>query len=65
MSDHYQIITRTLPGLGVFDTQAQFFKSRKLAGLPAIGYVAAASQLSLADSNEEAPIMLSHLYAIY
>ncbi|WP_392553309.1 putative type VI secretion system effector [Orbus wheelerorum] len=63
--DYYQIITGTLTELEVFDTQAQFFKSRKLAGLPAIGLLAlgdaaaAASQLSLADSNEEATAYLN------
>ncbi|WP_392562401.1 putative type VI secretion system effector [Orbus sturtevantii] len=65
MTDYYQIITGTLSELEVFDTQAQFFKSRKLAGLPAIGLLAlgdaaaAAGQLSLADSNEEATAYLN------
>ncbi|WP_392553308.1 putative type VI secretion system effector [Orbus wheelerorum] len=65
MADFYQIITGTLSELEVFDTQAQFFKSRKLAGLPAAGLLvlgdaaAAASQLSLADSNDEASAYLN------
>ncbi|WP_392553312.1 putative type VI secretion system effector [Orbus wheelerorum] len=64
-TDYYQIITGTLSELEVFDTQAQFFKSRKLAGLPAAGLLAlgdaaaAASQLSLADSNDEASAYLN------
>ncbi|WP_392553314.1 putative type VI secretion system effector [Orbus wheelerorum] len=64
-TDYYQIITGTLTELEVFDTQAQFFKSRKLAGLPAAGLLvlgdaaAAASQLSLADSNEEVSAYLN------
>ncbi|WP_392562398.1 putative type VI secretion system effector [Orbus sturtevantii] len=63
--DYYQIITGTLSELEVFDTQAQFFKSRKLAGLAPIGLLAlgdaaaAAGQLSLADSNEEATAYLN------
>ncbi|WP_392562397.1 putative type VI secretion system effector [Orbus sturtevantii] len=58
-ADYYQIITGTLSDLEVFDTQAQFFKSRKLTGLAPIGLLAlgdvaaAASQLSTADDNEE------------
>ncbi|WP_392562399.1 putative type VI secretion system effector [Orbus sturtevantii] len=58
-TDYYQIITGILTELEVFDTQAQFFKSRKLAGLAPIGLLAlgdvaaAASQLSTADDNEE------------
>ncbi|WP_392553313.1 putative type VI secretion system effector [Orbus wheelerorum] len=57
--DYYQIITGTLTELEVFETEAQFFKSRKLAGLPVIGLLAlgdaaaAASQLSSTDNNEE------------
>ncbi|WP_392562400.1 putative type VI secretion system effector [Orbus sturtevantii] len=64
-ADYYQIITGTLSELEVFDTQAQFFKSRKLAGLPAAGLLAlgdaaaAASQLSTADDNEEATAYLN------
>ncbi|WP_392562395.1 hypothetical protein RHO12_02635 [Orbus sturtevantii] len=65
--DYYQVITGTLSDLEVFDTQAQFFKSRKLAGLAPIGLLAlgdaaaAASQLSLADSNEEATAYLNNI----
>ncbi|WP_392562396.1 putative type VI secretion system effector [Orbus sturtevantii] len=64
-TDYYQIITGTLSDLEVFDTQAQFFKSRKLAGLPSVGLLAlgdaaaAAGQLSFADSNEEATAYLN------
>ena len=65
MSDHYQIITGIVSELEVFDTEQQFLKTRKLAGLPALGLfflgdvVAAASQLNTADSNEEAAEFLN------
>ena len=65
MSDHYQIITGIVSELEVFDTEQQFLKTRKLAGLPALGLfflgdvVAAASQLNTTDSNEEAAEFLN------
>ena len=65
MSDHYQIITGIVSDLEIFDTEQQFLKTRKLAGLPALGLfflgdvVAAASQLNTADSNEEAAEFLN------
>ena len=65
MSDHYQIITGIVSELEIFDTEQQFLKTRKLAGLPALGLfflgdvVAAASQLNTADSNEEAAEFLN------
>ena len=65
MSDHYQIITGIVSELEIFDTEEQFLKTRKLAGLPALGLfflgdvVAAASQLNTTDSNEEAAEFLN------
>jgi hypothetical protein len=65
MSDHYQIITGIVSELEIFDTEQQFLKTRKLAGLPALGLfflgdvVAAASQLNTTDSNEEAAEFLN------
>ena len=62
---YYQIITGIVSELEIFDTEQQFLKTRKLAGLPALGLfflgdvVAAASQLNTADSNEEAAEFLN------
>ena len=62
---YYQIITGIVSELEVFDTEQQFLKTRKLAGLPALGLfflgdvVAAASQLNTTDSNEEAAEFLN------
>ena len=62
---YYQIITGIVSDLEIFDTEQQFLKTRKLAGLPALGLfflgdvVAAASQLNTADSNEEAAEFLN------
>ena len=62
---YYQIITGIVSELEIFDTEQQFLKTRKLAGLPALGLfflgdvVAATSQLNTTDSNEEAAEFLN------
>lgn len=59
MADYYQIICGRISELKVTDTDARLFKSNKLAGLPALGFLAlgdsaaAASQVGLADDNQD------------
>lgn len=59
MADYYQIICGRISELKVTDTDARLFKSNKLAGLPALVFLAlgdsaaAASQVGLADDNQD------------
>lgn len=59
MADYYQIICGRISQLKVTDTDARLFKSNKLAGLPALVFLAlgdsaaAASQVGLADDNQD------------